>query len=371
MARLSPRLKVRAVFSHFELLREQARALPQTPGIYFWKDERQRTLYIGKAVNLRSRVLSYFSAARHSGRTRELLSIATTITCEVTETELEALFRESALIKREQPFYNRQLRSSRRLFYIKLNLERVDPYLEITRDAREDGSLYFGPFPNAPLARETMAFVHDVLPLRKCAAARPRCRPCIYYQMRKCAAPLIDEDHRRRHEEAIDRLFDILDGRSDRVVAWLERKRDRLSESLLFEQAAEVQQRLDILRDSERAYAILRAAMQCRCVLVLDSPPDDTPRLLLIAHGHVLSVRDAAHPQAEHVAAWVRVHEPVIKSVEFEQSELDAATVLQRWLRCHHERVRWVAIPYQPAAEDLLERVRFVLGAGSREPAPV
>jgi excinuclease UvrABC nuclease subunit len=299
-----------------------------------------------------------------------MLSIAAGITCEVTATELEALFRESALIKRYQPFYNRQLRSSRRLFYIKLDLERVDPFLEMSRDLREDGSLYFGPFPSSSLARETMAFVHDVLPLRKCAAVKPRCRPCIYYQMRKCAAPLIDEEHRRRHEDAIDRLFDILDGRTDRVVEWLERKRDHLSELLLFEQAGEIQQRLDVLGDSERSYAILRAAMQCRCVLILDSPPDEASRILLVAHGHVLSVRDATGSDVEQIAAWVHVHQPVIQAAQLEQSELDAASVLQRWLRCHRDRVQWVAIPYQPAAEDLCDRVRYVLGAPAREPVP-
>jgi excinuclease ABC subunit C len=350
--------------SHLESLRAEANALPQAPGVYFWKDERERTLYIGKAVNLRARVTSYFATARHSGRTKELLSLSRSITCEVTSTELEALFRESALIKREQPPYNRALRRSRRLYYLKLDLEQIDPFLEIARGAQEDGSLYLGPFPTGTVARETMAFVHDVLPLRKCTAKKPRCRPCMYYQMRKCAAPMLDEVHRQKHVDAIDRLFDLLDGRSDKVMSWLEGKRNRLSDGLMFEQAAEIQLRLDVLRDSVRHYAILRAAMQCRCVLILDSPGGEgTDRLLLVAHGRVLSVRNLDGDSPDRIAGWVRVHEPVIAAAEQEQSELDAASVLQKWLRCNRDRVKWVAIPFQPSETDLLDRVGYVLSA--------
>lgn len=350
------------MLSHLDTLRSQASSLPQCPGVYFWRDGSGRPLYIGKAVNLRSRVMSYFSAARHSRRTRDLLAYSEAVTCEVTSTELEALFRESALIKAHRPFYNRALLSPRKMWYLKLDQERTDPYLEVVRQAPEDGSIYFGPFPTSAVARETLAFVHDVLPLRKCAAAKPRCRPCIYFQMHKCAAPLLDETHRRKHEEAIDRLFDLLDGRTDRVTRWLEHKRDRLSESLLFEGAAEIQQRLEAVNDSERYYAILRAAMQCRCVLILDrADTTDDGRLLLVAHGHVLSVLREGSLTVGAVGRWVRAHEAVIAATKYEQSQLDAASVLQQWLRSNRNHVRWVTLPYQPSDAELTDRVSFVL----------
>jgi len=232
---------------HLEVLRAQARALPEAPGVYFWRDGRGETLYIGKAVNLRARVTSYFSTARHDSRVRRLLSRSRSIQFELTSSELQALFRESALIKQEQPHYNRALKTSQKPHYFKLDAALEDPFIETTRDVEEDGSLYFGPFRSAAVMRETIRFVHDVLPLRKCTRARPKCRPCLYYQMHRCAAPLIDEEHRRQHQEAMAKLSELLDGRTDRVIRWLESKRDRLSELLLFERAAEVQQRLDAL----------------------------------------------------------------------------------------------------------------------------
>jgi excinuclease UvrABC nuclease subunit len=353
--------------THLDELRMEARALPPAPGVYFWKDARQRILYIGKAVNLRSRVLSYFSAARHDRRTRSLLIEARSIGFEVTSTELEALFRESALIKREQPRFNRALKRSRAAYHIKLDTSRRDPYTEVARQVEDDGALYFGPFPTAAMARETLAYVHAVLPLRKCAAARPRCRPCMYFQMHTCAAPALDEEHRQRHEEAIQRLFDLLDGRHDRVVDWLQQKRDHLSQLLLFERAAEVQQRLDALGDVQRQQSILQAAMQCRSVLILDrGATSEGTRVLLVSHGHVLSARSAAGLSCEQLVRWVKIHEPVIAAAVLDQSDVDSATVLKRWIRSHRDRVRWVAIPDCAQEEELADRVAYLVAVDAQ-----
>ena len=348
----------------------EARSLPETPGVYFWRDGDDEVLYIGKAVNLRARVTSYFSTATHDRRTRELLSRARSIQYEMTSTELEALFRESALIKREQPPFNRALRTSRQPYYLKFDGGRRDPFMEVARSADDPASLYFGPFRTGRAVRETMAFLHEVLPLRKCTAAAPRCRPCLYFQMHTCAAPVLDDEHRARHQDAINQLFELLDGRTDRVAEWLRRKRDKLSESLLYERAAEVQERLDALTVAERQHTILEAAIQCRCVVVHAFPADDTTgRLLLVAHGHVLSVRDGHELDAAVIARWVRAHTAVIGALERQQSDIDAASVLERWIVCNRRSVRWVAIPPEATDADLLERVDFVLCNGRGQPA--
>jgi excinuclease ABC subunit C len=355
---------------HLDLLRETARTLPEAPGVYFWEDEDGVVLYIGKAVNLRNRVTSYFSAARRDRRVREMISKARTIRHEIMSTELEALFRESALIKEYKPHFNRALLTSKAAFYLKIDRSRPDPYLETARSTSDEDSLYFGPFRSGRALRETMAFLHDVLPLRKCTQQKPRCRPCMYFQMHKCAAPALDQVHRARHEEAIGRLFDLLDGREDRVMAWLERKRDRLCESLLFEQAAEVQERIDAFQEIQRKNALLETAMQCRCVLVQHTPQDGAAsRLLLVAHGHVVSTREVLSPDPTGIAHWLRAHEPVIKALIDQQSPVDAALVFQRWVSTHRNRVRWVAFPSLDSSEDLLERVKYVLGLNTREPA--
>lgn len=348
---------------HLDQLRQEARALPELPGVYFWKDARGKILYIGKAVNLRNRVTSYFSTARHDARVRKLLGQARSIDHEVAPNELEALFRESALIKRELPPFNRALRTPRKLYFLKLDAATQHPYVEVVRETADDGSLYFGPFRTATIARETVRFVHDVLPLRKCTRVKPSCGPCLYHHMDTCAAPFLSDRHRERHEEAIQHLFDLLDGRADRVTSWLERKRDRLAESLMFERAAEVQQRLDTLRDFMSRQTILDAAIQCRCVLIYcPSDSRQEARLLLVAHGNVVSMLAARDAGPANVLRWVKAHEAVIAALVCREGELDAATVLERWLTQHRERVRWVAIPQQPDSDDLQARLDYVIG---------
>jgi len=347
---------------HIPELRAFARELPELPGVYFWVDGLDRILYIGKAINLRNRVTSYFSNARRDGRTRELIGCARSIRFEVTATELDALFRESALIKRHQPPFNRALRTSRRLYYIKLDAEQEDPYLEIVRGIEPDGSLYFGPFHTGTVVRETVAFLHNVLPLRKCTARKPKCRPCLYYQMGTCAAPLLDAEHRAAHQEAIAHLQDLLDGRHDRVVSWLEAKRDKLSDNLMFERAAEIQHRLDTLREMLDRQVVLEAAVRCRHVVVFESgkEPDDN-RLLLVAKGKVLSSRSSAGMTVGDVTRWVRAHAPLARLVREEQSELDAASVLEGWLRYRKDAVRWTSVPPELDDAELSDRVAYVL----------
>jgi excinuclease UvrABC nuclease subunit len=361
-----------AVSNQLSLLRETARALPESPGVYFWEDEDGCVLYIGKAVNLRNRVMSYFSSAGRDRRVRELVTSAARIRHEVTSTELEALFRESALIKQYKPQFNRALLTSKPAFYLKIDRTRHDPFLETSRTTEDGACLYFGPFRSGRALRETIAFLHDVLPLRKCTAQKPRCKPCIYYQMHTCAAPALDDLHRIRHEEAIDRLFDLLDGREDRVTRWLEAKRDRLSDALLFERAADIQDRLDVFQEIQKRNAIMEAAMQCRCVLVSHQPSaDSTNRLLLVAHGHVISTRESDRPDPDDIARWTKAHEPVIRALTDQQSPVDAALVFQRWLSTKRKTVRWVAFKSLDNDEDVAERVRYVLGQESLVPAGI
>jgi excinuclease ABC subunit C len=250
------------------------------------------------------------------------------------------------------------------VYYLKLDAANPDPYPEMVREVEDDGSLYFGPFQSAAILRETLSFVHEVLPLRKCTAMKPRCRPCLYNQMRTCAAPLLDAVHREKHQEAIQHLYELLDGRSDRVTAWLEAKRDRLAEALMFERASEVQRRLEWLRQLVEGQQLLDAAVRCRCVLVRTMKADGSEsKLLLVAHGSVLSVRDADGAEPEGVVGWIRAHEPLLKMMRSRESELDAASVLQRWVAQNRKTVRWVAIPHNAPEHDLWDRVRYVLAA--------
>lgn len=167
------------------------------------------------------------------------------------------------------------------------------------------------------------------------------------------------------------RLHDLLDGRSDRVIAWLEAKRERLSESLLFEQAAEVQGRLEALHQLLRRQTILQAALQSRCVLVLVGAEDASEaRLILVAHGNVISMRSPGTTGSVQLARWVTLHEPIIRAAR-DQTELDAADVMSRWLNGRRDQVRWVTVPARADEAELKERIDYLLAATTARPPSV
>src|SRR3954462_8019039 len=147
----------------------QLAALPQRPGVYLYKDEAGKVLYVGKAINLKSRVRSYFQeGARHSAKTQALVARIRQMETIVTTSELEALILESNLIKRYRPRYNVVLRDDKSYPYLKLTTEEEYPRLLVSRRPHEDKNRYYGPYVSAGAMRETLRLIHKNLGIRQC-----------------------------------------------------------------------------------------------------------------------------------------------------------------------------------------------------------
>ncbi len=169
-------------------LRDQARRLPRVPGVYQWKDEAGTVLYVGKAVDLRSRVTSYLRGAQ-SPKNTEMLRGAHQVDFIAVRNNKEALLLEQTLIKRLKPRYNVRLTDDKQYPYIKLT---KDPYPRLMKVHRytDDGATYFGPFPDGYGAYHVMQVLNDLFPLRRCKTL-PK-HKCLYYDIGKCIAPCID-----------------------------------------------------------------------------------------------------------------------------------------------------------------------------------
>ncbi len=215
------------------------KTLTGLPGVYRMLDARGRMLYVGKARNLRQRVASYFRENQVSAKTRSLVACIHTIEVTVTHTETEALILENTLIKGHQPRYNILLRDDKGYPYIHLS-ESDFPQLSLHRGAKRAGGRYFGPYPNANAARDTLGLLQKVFRLRPCEDSffRGRSRPCLQYQIKRCTAPcvgLIDRDgYRMQLRDAI--LF--LEGKSGQLIAMLAQRMDAAAAALNFEEAA-------------------------------------------------------------------------------------------------------------------------------------
>ncbi|RMG11149.1 MAG: excinuclease ABC subunit UvrC [Deltaproteobacteria bacterium] len=227
-------------------LREKLDRLPAEPGVYLMKDAAGRVIYVGKAVNLKARVRSYFGAGGGDDRILLPFLVGELGDLEVilTSSEKEALLLENELIKKHQPRYNVLLRDDKNFITLRLDLSHPYPKLDVWRMPARDGARYFGPYASAAAVRETLRIVNRHFQLRTCSDAvlKSRKRPCLQYQIGRCPAPCVYEvpEYRQHVEDTVR----FLEGRHDELVQQLRRRMEEASERLDFERAARLRDQL-------------------------------------------------------------------------------------------------------------------------------
>ncbi|MFL6283437.1 MAG: excinuclease ABC subunit UvrC [Pyrinomonadaceae bacterium] len=223
-------------------LEEKLKNLPTSPGVYLHKDDAGKIIYVGKAKNLRNRVRSYFQSGRgHDPKTRELVRRIRDLEFIVTDTEVEALVLESNLIKQHKPRYNILLKDDKQYPHLKLTISEAFPRVMITRRIQRDGSLYFGPFLPASLARRTIDLINRTFQLRTCDieidGKLPR--PCLEYHIKRCLGPCVrglctpDE-----YAESVRDVRMFLEGKNKELADEYGERMERASEEMRFELAA-------------------------------------------------------------------------------------------------------------------------------------
>jgi len=224
--------------------------LPDAPGVYLMLGERQRILYIGKAVSLRSRVRAYFQdSAAHAYRTTKMVERVIDVRWIVVNNEIEALILEANLIKRHQPPFNVRLRDDKRYPYLKVTNEAY-PRVQFTRVVRDDGGRYFGPYTNEHGLRELINLVRVVFPLRTCREPidGKRKRPCLQYHIKRCMAPCVGYQNEVEYDELVDEVVLFLEGQQDRLIERLNVEMADAADRLNYEAAARVRDRLVAVR---------------------------------------------------------------------------------------------------------------------------
>jgi len=198
-------------------LEEQVAVLPTRPGVYIFRDAAGEVLYVGKALQLRSRVRSYFQSPR--SLTRKVLSMVNEIDSLeyiVTDNEVEALILENNLIKKYRPHYNVRLRDDKQYPYIKVTNEPW-PRVLVVREVEKDGAHYFGPYTSASAMRDTLRTLRRVFPYRTCSNRRleREGRPCLYYYIGRCLGPCDSRTTPEEYGQMIAELERFLQGRTN------------------------------------------------------------------------------------------------------------------------------------------------------------
>jgi excinuclease ABC subunit C len=232
-----------------KILKEIVDAAPRSPGVYIMKDQAGRVIYVGKANDLKSRILSYFTGKDTRPMAPFLMARVSDIHFITTSTEKEALILENNLIKKHRPRYNVILRDDKTYYHLSLDPSEKFPRLKLVRKRLNNAALYFGPYPSGLSAKETLRFVQHVFPLRTCRNRefQLRSRPCLEYQMGRCLAPCkgrIDEDAYRK---LTDSAVSFLQGRRRELISELKRQMEEAAEALNFEDAARLRDRVSAL----------------------------------------------------------------------------------------------------------------------------
>ncbi len=238
-------------------LSEAADKFPSDPGIYIFKDEVGRVLYVGKAQSLRVRIRSYFRGGDGRASIRFLLQRARALEFIVTDTEQEALILENNLIKKHRPRYNVVFKDDKTYVNLRLNVDHPFPRLTVVRRPRRDGAMYFGPFASAGSVRQTLRTLGRIFPLRTCTDAdfASRTRPCLYYYIKRCPAPCVGKIDAQDYSETVKRVTMFLKGRGDELVKTLRDTMERQSAERRYEEAA---------RTRDQVFAIQRVVERQR-----------------------------------------------------------------------------------------------------------
>jgi excinuclease ABC subunit C len=277
--------------------REKAALLPESPGVYLFKDAGGTVLYVGKARNLRSRVRSYFLESRWTdAKTGSLAREIADLETIVVGNEREALALEHNLIKQYQPKFNVVLRDDKTYPYIKFTAAEKYPRVYFTRRIKKDGSLYFGPYFPAGLARRILHFIHKRFLVPSCTVdlTRSHPRPCLQYYIKRCLGPCVtglttDERYAEAARDA--RMF--LEGRRHDLMKSLEERMSAAAEKELFEQAAAYRDLLRTLEDIEERQRIAAAQGDDTDVLAYHAePPLVAADLFHLRGGRVVDRRE-------------------------------------------------------------------------------
>jgi len=317
--------------------------LPESPGVYLWRDGDGNVLYVGKAKRLRSRVRSYVTNDHlESIKTRALMQSVGGLETIVVPSEAHALILEANLIKEYHPKYNIALRDDKSYPYIKVTIAEPFPRVWVTRHLVDDGSRYFGPYTDVGAMRRALNVVKRIFTVRSCNYDMPRQmpeRPCLDYFIKRCKAPCILAQTQGEYRAMIDEVLVFLDGNVREVVRRVRERMELAADSLDFERAAELRDALRHLEQLEEPTVVMAIEGGDRDVVGYARDGNDGVFALMRIRGGRLLARE--HQFVENLA---------------EETDAD---VLQAYLVGKYlpldDRSGEVLVPFDPAERDLVE----------------
>ncbi|MBR2744967.1 MAG: excinuclease ABC subunit UvrC [Clostridia bacterium] len=234
-------------------IEKELKKLPDKPGVYIMHDKNDKIIYVGKAINLKRRVTSYFRKTNKTQRIKNMVSLIDHFEYIVVENEAEALILECNLIKKNMPKFNVLLKDDKTYPYIKVSVQTDYPDVYLTRRVLNDGAKYFGPYANPGSAKEMVELIKNKFKIRQCRNFKYKDRPCLNYHIKKCMAPCMGYVSKEEYKKQIDEIIDLLEGKTDKIIKELKAQMDEASKKMNYEQAAYLRDKIVAIQNvSER-----------------------------------------------------------------------------------------------------------------------
>ncbi|MFX4262585.1 excinuclease ABC subunit UvrC [Pelotomaculum propionicicum] len=253
-------------------LEEKLKLLPARPGVYLYRDDKGKIIYVGKALSLKSRVRSYFQpGAQLPPKTKVLLERVADFDIIVTDSEVEALILEQNLIKEHRPRYNVMYKDDKSYPYLKVTLADDFPRVMITRRHVKDGSRYFGPYTRVGAVNETLRLLKKIFPFRSCKQKEPalRQKPCLNFHIKRCLGPCAGQVDSDSYRSMINEICLFLEGRQEDLVKRLAARMEEAARVLDFELAARLRDQLQAVREVVERQKIITGGFEDQDVVAV------------------------------------------------------------------------------------------------------
>ncbi len=348
-------------------IQELLKNLPTTPGVYLHKNKDGVVIYVGKAVNLRSRVRSYFHKNVDSIKTQRLRREIADVETISVDSELEALLLENTLIKKYQPKYNVRLKDDKRYPYIKVHWADPFPKVTVTRRMERDGSRYFGPYTSVWAVHQTLDLLRKIFPYLTCdrVITGKDERACLYYDIKLCNGPCIGAVNQQQYREMIKQLMDFLNGKTEEIVSQLEARMMRAAEMMQFERAAEIRDQLKAIQTIVSKQKVISTANADQDVIAFAREQGDAcVQVFFIRYGKLIGreyfLLDGTEGESDEEVLQTFLTQFYDEAAHIPKEvllphEISEAMVIEEWLKRKRSTKVTLQVPQRGQKRELVE----------------
>ena len=328
-------------------LKEELKKLPDSPGVYLMHDKNDAIIYVGKAIRLKRRVSSYFRHMNNrSPKIEKMITRIDYFEYIVTDSELEALVLENNLIKEHKPKYNTMLKDDKSYPFMKVTVQEDFPRVLFARQMKRDGAKYFGPYTSAAAVKDTIELIQKLYGIRTCNKSLPKeiglGRPCLYHQMKQCAAPCQGYISKEEYALRIDKLLGFLNGDYKKVLAELEQKMKEKAAELEFEEAAEYRDLIESVQHVTGSQRVVKTGGIDRDVIAMARKGSETVVSVFFVRDGKLLGREHFHVEhseadtgSQIITAFIKQYyegTPFVPNEMLTEFTVEEQVLLEEWL---------------------------------------